>query len=143
VKKVVCYMTATLALVCASCHKNRIYPVSGTVTYKGVPASGATIFFVRQGGDSSNEPAIISVVREDGSFELVCGSRGKGAPAGDYDVLIEWKRISSQGRPQLGPDKLNGLYADRNRPLLHATVAAKATKLPPFELTDEEPVQSR
>ena len=51
--------TAALALVltCASCSKNKIYPVSGKVTYKGSPASGAVVFFFRQGGDSSNEPA--------------------------------------------------------------------------------------
>jgi hypothetical protein len=127
-----------LALVCVSCSINNIHPVSGKVLYKGSPASGAVVFFIRQGGDSNDEPAMMGIVQKDGSFELVCGSLGKGAPAGNYDVLIEWKAVSEQskGRSRHGPDKLKGRYADPNNPLLHATVEPKATELPPFELTD-------
>jgi hypothetical protein len=138
-KKVVLCQMAALALGCASCsNKNNIYPVSGKVTYKGSPAAGATVFFHRQGGDSMNDHAIMGIVQEDGSFQLVCGSIGKGAPPGAYDVLIEWRRVSGQsnGRPQRGPDKLKGRYADPKRPFLHAMVEAKATNLPPFELID-------
>jgi hypothetical protein len=144
VRKVVLCMTAALALTCASCgDKNNIYPVSGKVLCKGLPASGATVFFCRKGGDSMDDHMIMGIVQEDGSFELVCGSIGKGAPPGDYDVLIEWKQVSSQsnGRPQRGPDKLKGRYADPKHPLLHAAVEAKTNDLPPFELTDEGPVQ--
>ena len=142
-RKVTTWMTPVLALACASC--NNIYPVSGKVMYNGSPAAGATVFFIRQGGGSSAEAAIMSIVQEDGSFELVCGSLGKGAPPGNYDVLIEWKPVSGQskGRPQHGADVLKGRYADRKHPLLHATVESRATHLPPFELTDEGPVQNR
>src|ERR1700722_16319370 len=103
VRKVISCMTAALALACGSCgYKNNIFPVSGQVTYKGSPASGATVFFSRQGGDSMNDHMIMGIVQEDGSFELVCGPLGKGAPPGDYDVLIEWKSVSGQskGQPQ-------------------------------------------
>jgi hypothetical protein len=143
VTKVVSCVTATLVLACAlamgfaSWNRTNIYPVSGKVTYKGAPASGAAVFFYRQGADSSNEPAIMGIVQEDGSFELVCGGLGKGAPPGEYDVVIEWKQLSSQskGRPQRGPDKLKGRYADPKHPLLHATVKTKTNDLPPFEVT--------
>ena len=130
---------ATLALVCTSC-SNNIYPVSGMVKYRGIPASGAVVFFLRQGVDSHNEPVIMGIVQENGSFELVCGSLGKGAPPGDYDVLIEWKPVSAQnkGRPQHGTDKFRGRYADPNNPLFHATVEAKTNNLPPFELTSDD-----
>jgi hypothetical protein len=85
-----------------------------------------------------NDHMIMGIVQDDGSFELVSGPPGKGVPPGTYDVLIEWKQIGGQskGRPQQGADKLKGRYADPKRPLLHATVEAKATTLPPFELTD-------
>ena len=130
-------MTIALALACASCGKN-IYPVSGTVTHKGSPAAGAVVFFYRQGGSPANEPAIMGIVQEDGSFELMCGSLGKGAPPGDYDVVIEWKQVSvkGEGRPQRGPDKLKGRYANPKHPLLRAKVEAKTNELPPFELTN-------
>ena len=81
VRKVVSFAMVALVAVCASCGRTTIYPVSGKVTYKGSPASGAAVFFYRQGADSVNEPAIMGIVQDDGSFELVCGSLGKGAPA--------------------------------------------------------------
>ena len=137
-KGVIC-LAAALVLASASCgNKSSIYPVSGRVTYKGSPASGATVVFYRQGGDTMNEHMIMGIVQEDGSFELVCGPLGKGAPPGEYDVVIEWKQVSGQreGRPQHGPDRLNGRYADPKQPVLHATVEAKTNNLPPFELTN-------
>jgi len=44
--------------------------------------------------------------------------------------------LASKGRPQHGSDILKGRYADPKRPLLHATVEAKANNLPPFQLID-------
>jgi hypothetical protein len=125
-----------LALTCASCIKG-VYPVSGKVTYKGAPAPGATVVFYRQ-GDSTDEPVIMGVTQKDGTFELVCGSLGKGAPPGEYDVVIEWKPVSGQskGRPQHGPDKLKGRYADPKHPRFHATIKAERNDLAPFDLTE-------
>jgi hypothetical protein len=127
------------ALTCISCgNQNNIYPVAGKVTYNGAPAPGAVVFFHRRGADSMNEHMVMGLVQEDGSFELVCGSLGKGAPPGEYDILIEWKPATGQqrGRPERRLDKLQGRYADRKNPLMHATIEAKANHLPPFDLTD-------
>jgi hypothetical protein len=146
VRKVGLCVTAALVFACASCsNKNNIYPVSGHVTYKGAPATGATVYFHRKGGDSMNEHLIMGIVQDDGSFQLVCGSLGKGAPCGEYDVLIEWKRVTGQskGGPQHAPDVLKGRYADPKHPLLRATVEAKDNYLPPFELTDAGPMQKK
>ncbi len=140
-RKVLSCATAILVMACASCSQT-IYPVSGKATYNGFPASGAVVYFHRQGGESIKEPAILGIVQKDGSFELVTGSLGKGAPPGNYDVLIEWKRVSGQGRPQHGPDLLQGRYADPKHPLLHAALTAAANNLPPFELTDDVPVET-
>ena len=89
-KKLVLCQMAVLALACASCTSNNRYPVSGKVTYHGSPASGATVLFRRPGGDTMNDHTIMGIVDEDGSFELVSGLPGKGAPPGTYNVLIEW-----------------------------------------------------
>jgi hypothetical protein len=139
VRKVIFCLTAPLVLACAACgNKNNIYAVSGQVTYKGSPASGAVVSFYRRGGDPMNEHMIMGIVQEDGSFELVCGSLGKGAPPGEYDVLIEWKRVAGQskGRPQRGPDKLNGRFADPKHPRFHVSVKAERNDLAAFELMD-------
>jgi hypothetical protein len=137
VSRVFLGLTAALALVGISCaNKDNIYPVSGKVMNNGSPASGATVFFCRQGGDTINDHMIMGIVQEDGSFEVTCGSLGKGAPPGQYDVMIEWKPVSGQrnGGPQRGPDKFRGRYADPKNPLLHATVEGKTNELPPFML---------
>jgi hypothetical protein len=108
------------------------------VLYKGQPAVGAAVFFTRQGGDPTNDPLIMGIVEDDGTFHLVCGSVGPGAPPGEYDVFIEWKSRTrrARGLNQKKPDRLKGRYADPQRPLLHATVKAETNHLPPFELTD-------
>jgi hypothetical protein len=143
-KKGLFYAPAALALACTSCG-NGLYPVSGKATYKGEPAAGATVFLQRQGADPRNEPMIMGIVQENGSFTLVCGSLGEGAPPGEYAVLIEWKRSSNhaKGLAQKVPDRLKGRYADPKHPRLHAVVKAETNNLPPFELTDAEPVRKR
>jgi len=104
---------------------------------------GAAVFFQRRGGDSMNHPMVMAVVQQDGSFELVCGSLGKGAPPGDYDVLIEWKPINgrNRGSPRPGNDRLKGRYSNTKLPLLHATVEARDTQLAPFELASDAAVR--
>jgi hypothetical protein len=138
VRKITFCLTAALALTSASCGHNRIYPVSGKVMLNGAPAAGAAVFFYRQGADRMNEHMIMGVVQEDGSFELVCGSLGKGAPPGEYDVLIEWRQRSNhaKGATNKAPDRFRGRYADLKRPRLHAVLKAQTNLLPPFELTD-------
>ena len=140
-KKGLLFTLAGLALTYASCgNRNGLYPVSGHVTYQREPAVGATVFLRRTGGDPLNEPMIMGLVQEDGAFTLVCGSLGNGAPPGQYDVLIEWKRSSNQtrGLTQRVPDKLKGRYADPVHPRLHAVIKAENNCLPPFELMDED-----
>jgi hypothetical protein len=131
--------TAALGLACASCgNSNSLYPVSGTVTAGGRPAAGATVFLVRHGGNLMNEHTIMGVVQEDGSFSLVCGSLGPGAPPGEYDVLVEWRQAVKRGRglARPGGDRFSGSYADPQHPLLHAVVKRETNHLPPFELPD-------
>lgn len=138
-----------LALLIGSCSNNKLYPVSGKVTYKGSSAPGAVVSFHRQGGEAGKEPLILGIVQEDGSFELMCGYLGKGAPPGHYHVLIEWKRllgpctcaggpasIQEKRRHQSGPDVLQGRYADPKNPRFQVTIKAERNELPLFELTD-------
>jgi hypothetical protein len=135
-------LTALLSLAATSCsNSSRIYPVSGKVTYDGHPAAGATVFFYRHEGDPLNDPMIMGIVKQDGFFELACGSLGTGAPAGEYDVVIEWKQRSiPNGKQGSVPDKLKGRYADPRHPVLHARVEAETNNLSPFDLTAALPV---
>jgi hypothetical protein len=126
-------------VLCPGCgSSNNLYPVSGRVLYKSAPATSATVFFYRRGAEAINEQVIMGIVQEDGSFELVCGALGKGAPPGEYDVLIEWKVVSGQskGRPQHGPDRLKGRYSDPKNPRFRVTIRAERNELAPFSLMD-------
>jgi hypothetical protein len=133
------FAAAAVGLVCTSCgSSNKLYPVSGTVTYKGSPAAGATVFLQRRGAEPLNEQTIMGIVKEDGSFSLVCGAQCQGVPPGEYDVLIEWKPRSKQakGLAQKTADRLQGRYADPKNPRWRAVVKAGPNQLGPFELTD-------
>jgi hypothetical protein len=115
-----------------------IYPVSGKVLYRGAPAVGATVTFVRKDPATRlQEQTPQGVVRDDGTFSLA-SPLGTGAPPGKYAVLVEWKVGAGQTRgrsPGLSaPDRLERRYLDPDRPLLTATVEAKTNSLPPFEL---------
>jgi hypothetical protein len=144
-----CTMTAILALACTSCGSSpRLYPVSGKVTYNGAPAAGAAVFFQRHDADVKNEQTIMGVAGEDGSFTLACGPYGEGAPAGEYDVFIEWIHRGDGNKRLKGIDWLKGQYFDRKRPLLHAVVSAGPNAVSSFdlkgpELAEAKAVQSR
>jgi hypothetical protein len=133
-----CIYAVGLALACTSCGDSGLYPVRGHVTYKGTPAAGAAVHFYRAGANSINEQSIMGIVAQDGSFELVCGHLGKGAPPGEYDVLIEWRQgpNEAKGLAHKVPDKFKGRYANPKRPLLHAVVKPESNSLPTIELTD-------
>jgi hypothetical protein len=131
-------LAASLGLCCAACGGGSgLYPVDGKVLFAGSPAVGATLTFVRKGGDPTRETPPQGVVKEDGSFTLA-GPAGPGALPGDYAVLVEWKEGAGKTRgraPALSaPDRLKKRYLDPARPLLTATVEPKANTLPPFEL---------
>jgi hypothetical protein len=85
-----------------------------------------------------NEHLTMGIVQQDGSFELVCGPLGKGAPPGVYDVLIEWKQVTGQGtgRPQQGQDRLKGRYADPKHPRFQVVIKPERNDLAPFDLAE-------
>jgi hypothetical protein len=130
-----------------------LFPVSGKVLYKGEAASGAVVYFQRQGDpDPLHKPVPFGIVGDDGSFSLQSDGLGSGASPGTYTVLIEWRDakgngvvpVKSKGQAKLvkrsrvrsGPDRLKGRYLDISKPLLQAEVKPGSNQLTPFELSD-------
>jgi len=132
-------LVAAWVCACLGCGSSAgLYPVTGKVLYNGEPAAGATVTFVRKGAaDRLQEQTPQGVVQPDGTFTLA-GPLGQGAPPGDYAVLVEWKegagKVKGRSPGLNAPDRLKKRYLDPSRPLLTATVEAKANSLPPFEL---------
>jgi hypothetical protein len=129
------------------------FPVSGTVLYRGKPASGAVVYFHRAADPAATgQPIPSAVVEDDGSFALTSDGVGSGARPGSYSVLVEWRDGAGDGvvpvkgrgrvkrvkrsRVRSGPDRLKDRYFDISKPLLHAEVKAGSNQLQPFELTD-------
>jgi hypothetical protein len=130
-----------------------LVPVSGTVLYRGQPATGAVVYFHRQAeSGAAGVPVPSGVVEDDGRFSLTTDGLGPGARPGTYTVLVEWRdekgdgvvpvkstgkvKLVKRSRVRSGPDRLKGRYFDIAKPLLRAEVGAGSNSLPPFELTD-------
>ncbi len=111
-----------------------VYEVKGRVLLKdGTPLSGGHVYFVPVNGTMAPEGEIGS----DGSFELVTGRSGPGAPPGDYKVRIEPKDPSLMASSKrAGKAKLPfpAKYLDEDSSLLRVTVHPKPNQIEPLRL---------
>jgi len=109
-----------------------VYEVTGKVVLaNGKPLPGGVISFVPK-GDLPVTPS--GVIGPDGTFSLVTGGSGEGAPPGDYKVRIEAPQFQqadpkSRKRP-LYPPK----YTDEDSSGLIITVRAENNRLGPILL---------
>jgi hypothetical protein len=103
-----------------------LHPVSGTVTFQGIPVPGAKLVFI----PANENPAKPSIERSagetdaEGSYELTWGvDEAAGSPAGKFKVIIfafqdvDSSYDSETKPPSLIPEKYNspvlsGLTAD-------------------------------
>lgn len=89
-------LSALLAQGCGQEQKgeHEVYPVTGTVTYKGAPVAGATVSFLSQ------ERQVSAYGRTDdaGRFQLTTYAQNDGAVAGKHKVTI--KKMLSGGEPK-------------------------------------------
>lgn len=135
---VVLLVAAALAVSGGCGKRGDLFPVTGKVLYKGAPAAGATVTFVRKGsGDRLKERVPQGVVKDDGTFSLA-GPLGAGAQPGEYAVLIEWKegagKVAGRSPGLSAPDRLGRRYLNPEKPLVTTTVEKKSNALPAFEL---------
>lgn len=131
---------AVAALNLASCSQDEgrilVFPVSGTLTFQGMPATGALVTFHPV---DSPLPAALQPngkVADDGSFKLTTYESGDGAPAGNYAVTVFWPEppASPVEAPDSGPDRFRGRYLDPQKSTWRVTVTDGTNALEPFEL---------
>lgn len=110
----------------------QVYEVKGQVLLAdGKPLDGGWISFVPQ-GDLPVTPA--AQIGSDGSFSLVTGGSGDGAPPGDYKVRVEAPQlpqpVAKVRRKAAFPQK----YTDEDSSGLVITVRAESNRLDPIRL---------
>ena len=108
----------------------KVYDVKGKVLLRdGKPLSSGSIYFVPK-GDLPVTPA--GAIGPDGSFSLVTGGSGEGAPPGEYKVRIESRQIQANGKPAKPqfPDR----YNDEDSSGVLITVRAETNQLEPILL---------
>jgi hypothetical protein len=127
-----------LVLSLAACGRSDskpVYPVTGTVLCKAKPAEGAQVVFIPLDNAEPKMPQPGGQVRKNGSFRLSTFRSYDGAPAGRYAVTIVYPSPEQKVNDEnMGPDLLEGRFADPKTTPLRAEVKQEATKLEPFDL---------
>ena len=107
-----------------------VYEVKGKVLLAdGKPLSSGWVYFVPK-GDLTITPS--GTIGPDGSFSLITGGSGDGAPPGEYKVRIESTgvHLAQKSKKRLFPFK----YTDEDSSGLVVTVRPEANQLEPFQL---------
>lgn len=105
-----------------------VYPVSGTVTFKGAPMTGAIVTFYPLAPRGKFDAAPSATADAEGRYKLTTYQTGDGAPTGDYRVTVYWpgkRRGTPNEEGDLPPDQLKEVYANKKTSRLRATVAAQ------------------
>jgi hypothetical protein len=122
----------------AGCHSSdslpvlKVYEVKGKVLLAdGQPLSGGWIYFVPK-GDLPLTPS--SVIGSDGTFSIVTGGSGEGAPAGDYKVRVEAPQLQQGTSKSKKKPPFPFKYSDEDSSGLVITVRAESNQLEPILL---------
>lgn len=136
-------LLATLTLGCGSSGP-AMELVSGKISKQdGKPCDNALVVFHPQDPKRLNDPKPFAKTDSQGAFQLTTQIEGDGALIGNYGVTIVWHGVEKQTKLSLSGegqgssvDKLNGKYANPNKPLF--SVEVKEGTENRFDLTVEE-----
>jgi hypothetical protein len=127
------WATALACVVaCSGCGKADTFPVKGKLLIGGKPAARANLMF--HAVDQRIIARPVAFTEPDGSFRLMTHSIDDGAPRGDYVVTIFWRDESipfdgCAGDDLIKHDRLRGLYFDRTKSTLRATVRPESNEV--------------
>ena len=128
------FLVGCFLIVPTGCSSGRpaVYPVQGQVRWKSQIPVGAQVVFHPVGKSDKDVIRPTGQIDRDGKFTLTTYAASDGAPAGEYDVTVEW--WVSPGRDLPAVNKLPAKYARPASSQLHVTVAQGSNSLQTFEL---------
>jgi hypothetical protein len=110
----------------------QVYQVEGKVLLAdGKPLGGGWIYFVPK-GDLPVTPS--GVIGSDGTFSLVTGGSGDGAPPGEYKVRVEAPQFQQAAPKSRKKPIFPVKYKDEDSSGLVITVRAESNRLDPILL---------
>lgn len=112
------------------------HPVRGQVLVNGRPAVEALVVFHPQGALAGQGQRPVAYTNSQGRFTVTTWEASDGAPAGDYQVTVEWRAEVPVGeeRERRGRLLIPEKYLRPETSGLKATVREGANDLPPFAL---------
>ena len=125
------YLPAVLCLAVLGCgnggDRQRVFPVSGRLTYHGKPMKKALVSFHPLNDPGPRAVRASAEADAQGNYRLTTYISTDGAAAGEYGVTIYWPsapaNLKKNEEPeQLPPDQLRGAYSNRATTRLRATV---------------------
>jgi hypothetical protein len=123
---------------CGGQTSNRIavHPVEGKVEVSGEPAAGAFLVF-HPTSAQPDLPRPTAKVERDGSFRLTTFESADGAPAGEYAVTIEWRKLVKDvgGEVLAGPNVVPTAYARPDRTPWKAEISSGPNDLGTVRIT--------
>jgi hypothetical protein len=132
-------VAALLALAIAGCgggsKRPAVFKTSGKITYRNQPAGGAFVVLHPKHSACPDAPRPTAHVRPDGTFEATTFDTADGAPAGEYVVTVQWRKLVKQnGEWTPGADLIPARYASPQTSDLTIRIAAGDNNLPPITL---------
>jgi hypothetical protein len=152
--RILIIVAGSLVILPVGCGSAGLYPVTGSVTYQGKPATGAAVHFHREGATGNDVTSFpIGIVDAEGNYRLETRGVGNGAVPGKYTVLVLWapepdlnappvtktggpSPSSKRKDPKSDADRLKFRYFQADKPLLTAEVKPEVNHLNVFELKD-------
>ena len=130
---------ALVAVVTASCSpgdRATVYPVKGTVLYKGKPIEGAMVVLHKPDDPQARAIKPFGKTDANGVFQVSYYTANDGCPDGEYVGTVVWPTPPRPDDPdqQLGADRLKGRFADPKASKWKVTVGKQPTELPPIAL---------
>lgn len=113
-----------------------VYKAAGKITFNNQPVDGAFLVLHPKGAaPQADVPKPTALVKADGTFEPTTFDTADGAPAGDYVVTIEWRKlVNTGGEWAPGPNLLPAKYSNPATSDLVIHVAEGSNELPPITL---------
>jgi hypothetical protein len=113
-----------------------VHPVSGKITFDGVPAEGARITLNSIGISPLRDINPTATVKADGTFDVMVYAKGDGAPVGEYVATIRWyKTVSSGAGSETRSNVLPAIYGEINKSPLRIVVKRGRNQIPDIAIT--------